>query len=63
MLFLYFFLWCGILDAIRESKKEKIFKTLFNLVEEHIKSLNIELSDNKKNQIEKETKKDKFIIN
>ena len=57
MLFLYFFLWCIILGAIRESKKEKIFKIAFNLVEEHIKSLNVELSDNEKNQIEKETKR------
>lgn len=57
MLFLYFFLWCIILGAIRESKKEKIFKIAFNLIEEHIKSLNVELSDNEKNQIEKETKR------
>ena len=66
MLFLYFFLWCIILGAIRESKKEKIFKIAFNLVEEHIKSLNIELSDNEKNQIEKETKRqihNKLILN
>lgn len=62
MLFLYFFLWCIILGAIQESKKEKIFKIAFNLVEEHVKSLNIELSDNEKNQIEKETKR-QFIIN
>ena len=47
-------------------KKEKIFKIAFNLVEEHIKSLNIELSDNEKNQIEKETKRqihNKLILN